>query len=364
MKKYGVAMSSCDKISVPGTNVLRRAGKVLISAEATEIEKADAFKVLTAWRSLHTYPIDTFQKTLKRRCGELKFKDFTVAQRLKRLPSIVSKLKRNPGMNLARMQDIGGLRVILPTIQDVYRLHTDLIHVNKRFSHEPKLPCDDYIQVPKSDGYRSLHQIFTYKSRDHSELDGLKIELQIRTKLQHSWATAVETIGVLEKTSIKSGFGSEEHKLFFKLSSALFSIKEQTPILSEFAEANPSDIAKQAKAIEDKLQIFTKLKSIAITTKHIETTSISKYAYHILRLRNEENAWKIDVMPFSKSQEDLAKMFYASLEEETKDNPDIDIVLVSVGDLKAIKKAYPNYFLDTNQFIKEMQSAFKKYIED
>jgi len=28
--------------------------------------------------------------------------------------------------------------------------------------------------------------------------------------------------------------------------------------------------------------------------------------------------------------------------------------------LKAIKKAYPNYFLDTNQFIKEMQSAFKK----
>ncbi|RSR30520.1 (p)ppGpp synthetase, partial [Acinetobacter baumannii] len=44
-----------------------------------------------------------------------------------------------------------------------------------------------------------------------------------------------------------------------------------------------------------------------------------------------------------------------------KQEHDVDIVLVSVGDMKAIKKAYPNYFLDTNQFIKEMQSAFKKY---
>ncbi|HCN33322.1 RelA/SpoT domain-containing protein [Acinetobacter johnsonii] len=356
-------MSGSEKIVVPGTNVLRRAGNTLISSEASEAEKIEAFKVLTAWRSLHTYPIDTFQKTLRRRCGELKFRDSTVAQRLKRLPSIVSKLKRYPGMNLARMQDIGGLRVILPSIQDVYRLHNDLIHINKRFSHEPKLPCDDYIQKPKPDGYRSLHQIFIYKSRDHTELDGLSIELQIRTKLQHSWATAVETLGVIEKASIKSGFGSEDHKHFFKLSSALFSIKEQTPMLPEFAELTPNEIAHQAKEIEEKLQIFKKLKGIAITAKHIESTSNSKYAYHILRLYRDEDAWKVDVMPFSKNQEDLAKTFYASLEAKVKGDPDVDVVLVSVGDLKAIKKAYPNYFLDTNQFIKEMQSAFKKYLD-
>ncbi|RPE30865.1 RelA/SpoT family protein [Acinetobacter sp. BIGb0102] len=356
-------MSGSEKIVVPGTNVLRRAGNTLISSEASETQKIEAFKVLTAWRSLHTYPIDTFQKTLKRRCVELKFKDFTVAQRLKRLPSIVSKLKRHPGMNLARMQDIGGLRVILPSIQDVYRLHADLIHVNKRFSHEPKLPCDDYIHNPKKDGYRSLHQIFIYKSRDHAELDGLSIELQIRTKLQHSWATAVETLGIIEKASIKSGFGSDDHKKFFKLSSALFSIKEQTPMLTEFSELSPHEIALQAKEIEERLQIFKKLKGIAITAKHIESTSNSRYAYHILRLYRDEDAWKVDVMPFSKNQEDLAKTFYASLEASVKSDPDVDVVLVSVGDLKAIKKAYPNYFLDTNQFIKEMQSAFKKFLE-
>lgn len=358
-----VIMSGVDKFAVPGTNVLRRAGQALINPDATTEEKRSAYDVLNNWRSLHSYPIDAFQKMLRRKCGQLRFRDFTVAQRLKRMPSIISKLERNPSMNLARMQDIGGLRVILPTIHDVYKLHGDLLTHNSRFNHEAKLPFHDYINSPKKDGYRSLHQVFTYKSRDHSELDGLNIELQIRTNLQHSWATAVETLGVLENASIKSGFGSDDHKLFFKLSSALFSIKEQTPILDEFLDVEPIDIAKQAKEIEDRLQIFNKLKSIAVTAKHIESSSSSKYAYHILILKKEDDTWKVDVLPFSKTQEGLAKKFYATMEVDTRDNQDIDIVLVSVGDLKAIKKAYPNYFLDTNQFIKEMQSAFVKYID-
>ncbi|MFW2058189.1 (p)ppGpp synthetase, partial [Acinetobacter haemolyticus] len=91
------------------------------------------------------------------------------------------------------------------------------------FNHVPVIPCHDYIESPKNDGDRSIHQVFTYKSRDHSGLDGLKIELQIRTALQHSWATAVETLGVIENASIKSGFGSDDIKKFIKLSSALFS---------------------------------------------------------------------------------------------------------------------------------------------
>ncbi len=358
-------MSGADKFIVPGTNVLRRAGQALINSEATTAEKQLAFDILNNWRSLHSYPIDAFQKMLKRKCSQMKFKDFTVAQRLKRMPSIISKLERNPAMNLARMQDIGGLRIILPTINDVYRLHSELLTHNNRFNHEAKLPFHDYINNPKKDGYRSLHQVFTYKSRDHSELDGLNIELQIRTNLQHSWATAVETLGVLENASIKSGFGSDDHKLFFKLSSALFSIKEKTPVLSEFANVSPVEIAKQAKQIEAKLQIFNKLKGIAVTTKHIESSSNSQHAYHILRLYKDADSdvWKVDVLPFSKTQEGLAKTLYASLEKAVKDNPDVDVVLVSVGDLKAIKKAYPNYFLDTNQFIKEMQSAFARHIE-
>ena len=50
----------------------------------------------------------------------------------------------------------------------------------------------DYIENPKSSGYRSIHYIYKYSS-NIQDYDGLKIELQIRTRLQHSWAMAVET---------------------------------------------------------------------------------------------------------------------------------------------------------------------------
>ena len=349
------------QLVVPGTNVLRRAGATLISESATQAEQSEAYDVLNKWRALHSYPIDVFQKNLRSKCTLLKFRDFTVAQRLKRMPSIISKLQRNPKMNLARMQDIGGVRVILPTIQDVRRLHAELLSQNNRFNHVPVIPCHDYIENPKSDGYRSIHQVFTYKSRDHSGLDGLKIELQIRTALQHSWATAVETLGVIENASIKSGFGSDEIRRFLKLSSALFSIKEGTSIVEEFSKYTPEEIAIEAKDIEQRLQIFTKLKWLQISAKHIESTSNSRHAYHLLILKQEENSWKVNVIPFTKAQEEIAQTMYATLESQVKQEHDVDIVLVSVGDMKAIKKAYPNYFLDTNQFIKEMQIAFRKY---
>lgn len=45
------------------------------------------------------------------------------------------------------MQDIGGLRVIVATIADVYRLY-DLIVSSKRFKHQLELPPHDYIRQP------------------------------------------------------------------------------------------------------------------------------------------------------------------------------------------------------------------------
>lgn len=55
-------------------------------------------------------------------------------------------------------------------------------------------------------------------------------------------------------------------------------------------------------------------------------------------------------------------MLYASLEKKYKDDENMDVVLVSVGDLKAIKRAYPNYFLDTNDFIAKLKHIFENGI--
>lgn len=103
---------------------VNHAGKILRayaqSTDAVPIEQLDeynwAYDVLSNWRACHNYPINTFQATLRSRLRTID-KHATVAQRLKRFPSIVLKLQRFQGMELARMQDIGGLRAILGDIK-------------------------------------------------------------------------------------------------------------------------------------------------------------------------------------------------------------------------------------------------------
>jgi putative GTP pyrophosphokinase len=168
-----------------------RAGSVLVEGGASSDERSHAFGVLNHWRTCHAYPINTFQATLRSRLLKV-CRSALVAQRLKRTPSIIKKLQLNPGMQLARMQDIGGLRAVVETVQQIRELES--LFKKSRSSHE-LVREDDYISTPKDSGYRSLHLVCRYKSTSSPEYNGLCIELQIRTKLQHAWATAVETIG-------------------------------------------------------------------------------------------------------------------------------------------------------------------------
>ena len=340
-----------------------KAGKTLIDKTSPEEKKTEALEILSEWRSYHAKPLDAFQKYIRTRDICVKRKAI-IAQRLKRLPSIISKLERMPSNNLARMQDIGGIRVVLPSIADVLALHSEvLIKPNNRFLFTPKMPAKDYITNPKPDGYKSIHQVFEYKRDEVNNTAGLCIELQIRTALQHAFATAVETLGMVERLSFKTGQGSEDFKTFFKVVSALFSHKEKTTVLDEYKEKTFSELIVLAKELESKLQVFHKLQGIALTARNIDSDGKwSSKKYQLLELQNLEDSWKIRIREFKESDIDLAEMLYASLEKKYKDDENMDVVLVSVGDLKAIKRAYPNYFLDTNDFIAKLKHIFENGI--
>ncbi|MEA1894581.1 MAG: RelA/SpoT domain-containing protein [Euryarchaeota archaeon] len=163
-------------------------------------------EILNNWRSCHRYPINTFQATLHQKVEKIDSKAF-VAQRLKRTPAIISKLQRFTKMKFSRMQDIGGLRVVVATLKRVYELEES--YKQSRFKH--KLVTErDYIQNPKSSGYRSVHMVYKYHNDSAAAYDGLLLELQIRTRLQHAWATAAETMGTFINYALKSSEGPEE----------------------------------------------------------------------------------------------------------------------------------------------------------
>lgn len=338
-----------NKITIPSKKAVTRAGEVLRVAPNGSPEYEAAFDVLSSWRALYAYPLNTFNVLLRKKCQSLRIVESIVARRLKRTPSIITKLQRFPSMQLHRMQDIGGLRAVVPNIKDVYRLHNALL--NSRAGHEPKEDYDDYITHPKADGYRSLHQVFKYRSSEFPEISelGLLVEIQIRTRLQHAWATAIETHGVLKNASIKVGIGTDDDKQFFRMASALFAHHEGTQLPEGFEGRDIKSIAEEFQELEQRIGMFAMLSSVSLAATRVPTDG----AYCLVSLDTEKR--KVSLVTFAEDDLDAAEDHYAAMEGRFSDDEAKFVVLVSVENLKDLRKAYPNCFLDTTMFIKKLR---------
>lgn len=339
-------------IGVPSKKAVRRAGIALRCGT----DDAEMLEIVSKWRSAHAYPLKLVQGVLRKAIASQKVEGSMIAQRIKRLSSITGKLKRFDDMCLDRMQDIGGIRAVVKSIDEVYKIENALQH--GRSHHELQLPPHDYIQSPKSDGYRSLHQVFRIKSSKHHEIDGLSVELQIRTQLQHSWATAVETIGMVEKASFKTGEGDERIRQFFRLASALFAIEEKTPLPSYAAGKTREELTLEIRNLEQTTKVLPKLEGLAIGARRIETTDPAFEGFNVLLLDLLRR--KVSLTSFKSSQLGVAEELYMALEHRFKDDPLKQAVLISAGTVKDIKKAYPNYFLDTASFTRHLNRLMGK----
>ena len=109
----------------------------------------------------------------------------------KTTPSIVAKLKRG-SLKLARIQDIAGCRIVVEDIAEQDRI---VGLVSGAFQ---RCRIVDRRKKP-SHGYRAVHVIV--------EVSGKLVEIQIRTELQHLWASFSEEIADTIEQSIKYGGG-------------------------------------------------------------------------------------------------------------------------------------------------------------
>jgi hypothetical protein len=204
---------------------VKRAGETiagdLIWNDQTEPNLRRAFSVANNWRDSHAYPMRSVRRGLIWYMGANGIGGTTVA-RLKRMQAIRKKLRRIPyGLN--QLQDLGGCRAIVPTVSDVNALVQILRERARHLIHHE----DDYIASPKLDGYRSHHIIFRFNGKGDAKIyDSRRIEVQVRTRLQHSWATAVEAVGLFRGEYLKGSQGSEEWLRLFKLMSAEFAESE------------------------------------------------------------------------------------------------------------------------------------------
>ena len=320
-----------------------KAGKIIADPNSSDKDKKDALEILNNWRSSHAYPLQVITNNLRR-----KNNNAIVVQRLKRLDSIVGKLERFPEMSLYRMQDLGGCRVIVDSLEDVYNSlnkykNSSIRHILKREN--------DYIQYPKESGYRSYHMVYQFQSdKTDTYNKNILIEIQFRTRLQHIWATALETMGIYTKTALKASMGDKDILRFFVLVSSVFAKMENTPICPN-TQDDYNILIYEIREIDSRLNIVSRLSALSVAIKHTNEKYNKKAGYYLLRLDFSRKMLKINA--FSTNQIELATRSYNKI--ESVNNPQIDSVLVSATSFDTLKAAYPNYFTDISEFVQMMR---------
>lgn len=112
-----------------------------------------------------------------------------IKSRVKKPLSIVNKLQKTEKEisveSIMTLNDVAGIRVISPFIDDVYKVSNMLTRQDDIILIESK----DYIKNPKPNGYRSLHLIVEVPVFFSEKKQYVRVEIQIRTVAMDFWAS-------------------------------------------------------------------------------------------------------------------------------------------------------------------------------
>lgn len=351
--------------SYTGKQIIK-AGEDLINPSFSEDHEKFSFAmdVLSFWRFSHEVPLEVALSILQKATLE-QDKKAIFAKRLKRYVSIVFKLKRFPNMKLKNMQDIGGCRGIVKDQKKLIKIVRALRKMPEFKNSQGKIRFKNYIETPKEDGYRGYHLIGRFPDAYGNKKN---IEIQLRTAIQHYWATALEIVDLFTGQALKSNQGDENWKRFFSSVSEQFSIMENIHLFnslepeeqfnSYIAVLNASSenilSCESAQQCCRKLDVITKLEAFAASLKIIGDKIIENpdSGYVLLKINTVDHT--LSSALFDKEENELAEAQYIEAEKESAEINGTVVALVSTTAVGGIKEAYPNYFADSTEFIKHL----------
>ncbi|MFT8322350.1 MAG: GTP pyrophosphokinase family protein [Bacillus sp. (in: firmicutes)] len=156
-----------------------------------------------------------------------------VTGRVKPIASILDKANEK-GISLNKleteMQDIAGLRMMCPFVDDIIRV-VELLRKRNDFEIVEE---KDYILHKKESGYRSYHVVITYPVQTVNGEKRILTEIQIRTLAMNFWATIEHSLNY----KYKGQFPKDIQMRLQSAAEAAFRLdKEMSLIRGEIQEA-------------------------------------------------------------------------------------------------------------------------------
>jgi ppGpp synthetase/RelA/SpoT-type nucleotidyltranferase len=242
--------------------------------------------------------------------GKLKY---IVAGRMKRTKSIIRKLARdaNAGMDLSRMSDLVGLRIIVEGTRDQDQA-IDLLRVALPLVREP------YDYRGKSSGYRAVHLVSGTTSH--------RVETQIRTLAQHLWADESERLG----EQVKEGLMNSEEEKYL---GALHHFCRAQDHGMEYTDASDEEVLGWQAELERQQKLFED-----VTRQQFRRTSRSYVVVY-----DQTTNSLIRVESFSPEERAEALNFFQEV-SRTQDNARYDILVLNSPSRDALVVTHPRYF--------------------
>lgn len=188
----------------------------------------EAVATIEAWRSSFAPALNATMMWLKSALEQQQLgnRALLLRSRHKKAPSVFQKLRDRPTMRAPQMEDIAGCRVVLPTLAEVRRLERWLKQGRARkveFAQD-----DDYNVTPRLGGYRALHLHTRRTVRiDGREEGPWRVEIQLRTHLQHLWAESVEEFDRAFRWDVKHEKGPDIVLDYFRMFSEYYADRDQ-----------------------------------------------------------------------------------------------------------------------------------------
>ena len=304
----------------------------------SEDEEIEAEIVFDDYRRAHLQPLTDTTYIIQNWLSQFD-KQFYIAQRLKRRPQILRKMRRF-SIRLTQLQDIGGNRVIVDTNAEVEALRRFLLDRIKRDTTINLFRETDYRVKGRDDtGYRALHMILSR--------DDLKIELQLRSRAQHYWAESIERTSVIYGRHLKENEGDSVVLEYFKcLSNVFYELecgREPSPNekmeLDERREKAESVIEKSVQA--DLLYSHAS-DTVIRTLEGVEKGRRSPFNNWIL-IFDWNSGQFVNWESISKDPND-AYDSYRRIENEYSERDGFEVVLVGSSDVSMIRKTHSHYF--------------------
>lgn len=302
-------------------------------------------RIIDEWRSAHTAVLNTFQAMLRNRAKE---SGGSVVQRLKRKATIFDKLHRQEKMELSRMDDVAGCRVIFPDIKTLQEFRASLHQAT--FKHTLKNDPEKYhyIRHPKKDGYRGIHDVYAYdvNSGEGEHLKGLRAEIQYRTFVQHSWATANEILGFITNSQPKYHRGDPRFIEAMALASEILArgLEQRS---GPFRSWTTTQVVGRFIELEQMLGLRLRLKALQVAVQ----TKNSPHGHVVL----SKSGYSLTVTNFETSEAAIAYLF-----EKENLSPETDTVYVTGDTVDGIRLGYKNYYDDATEFLTMLEEAAQR----